>query len=378
MISKKLRALDVHELSLNFNPSSHNGDKRKTSQQCALMWACTIWTYLNLRVSILCDQHVSISVWFACLILVAYSRPGSDLWISQDDWVLKTEGDARKHQCSGEVAGQRSPKSGGRSTSCSTLESNSMSAHSMFTVVHSTGSMPLFQPRSNNGALGLHRRWSKSSWMGWCWPKHSRCCWWIACRTGHRFDTKCFSETLCCVWKNQDTIYCFCSNKSSCQIQIWGLRSGHGLAPRCNCISWRRTRKPRCITTWVFSWLMIRRSWTRLCPTWQAISWQTGGTQAWMLVPPDVRDPALKYHCQPWKCSPFPTMQPRTSFLLQVVYCKVHDMEFPFILSAAFADLVTIWYPYDRIIAHSCNIVSISIYIYINVCVYIYIYLQCM
>ena len=151
---KKLRALDVHELSLNFNPSSHNGDKRKTSQQCALMWACTIWTYLNLRVSILCDQHVSISVWFACLILVAYSRPGSDLWISQDDWVLEIEGDARKHQCSGEVAGQRSPKSGGRSTSCSTLESNSMSAHSMFTVVHSTGSMPLFQPSPTTGHWG--------------------------------------------------------------------------------------------------------------------------------------------------------------------------------------------------------------------------------
>ena len=51
------RAFDVHELSLNFSDSVHAGDKRKTSQQCALAqfiryhFACLNYSYYSLSCS---------------------------------------------------------------------------------------------------------------------------------------------------------------------------------------------------------------------------------------------------------------------------------------------------------------------------------------
>jgi hypothetical protein len=50
-----LRAFDVHEVSINFDSSAHQGDKRKTSQQCNL----TLFIHVHCKCQLTNIDHAS-------------------------------------------------------------------------------------------------------------------------------------------------------------------------------------------------------------------------------------------------------------------------------------------------------------------------------
>ena len=67
------RGFNVYEIALNFAPSQHNGDRRKTSQQCYLVWMSipvqTIDVERNVKLHLISEKKND-GVWNSCSLQV--------------------------------------------------------------------------------------------------------------------------------------------------------------------------------------------------------------------------------------------------------------------------------------------------------------------